>query len=147
MLNEFKFIGRIARDLELTTKENMQARCNFTLAVNNAYGTDFLNITAFDKTAENLVKYNQKGDMVYVEGYVSTNKKSVNGVDKYYMNLVAGRIVYLSNKKIEESENELEHSTDNLDNLTFDDKQHTEVNENNTTFQKAKGFVTEDLPF
>ncbi|GAB5815208.1 hypothetical protein JMUB7540_28100 [Staphylococcus aureus] len=67
-------------------------RCNFTLAVNNAYGTDFLNITAFDKTAENLVKYNQKGDMVYVEGYVSTNKKSVNGVDKYYMNLVAGRI-------------------------------------------------------
>ncbi|WP_460911914.1 single-stranded DNA-binding protein, partial [Staphylococcus aureus] len=87
-------------------------------AVNNAYGTDFLNITAFDKTAENLVKYNQKGDMVYVEGYVSTNKKSVNGVDKYYMNLVAGRIVYLSNKKVEESENELEHSTDNLDNLT-----------------------------
>ncbi|GAB5863258.1 hypothetical protein JMUB7532_27430 [Staphylococcus aureus] len=60
------------------------------------------------------MKYNQKGDMVYVEGYVSTNKKSVNGVDKYYMNLVAGRIVYLSNKKVEESENELEHSTDNF---------------------------------
>ncbi|MCT2553853.1 MULTISPECIES: single-stranded DNA-binding protein [Staphylococcus] len=147
MLNEFKFIGRIARDLELTTKENMQARCNFALAVNNAYGTDFLNITAFDKTAENLVKYNQKGDMVYVEGYVSTNKKSVDGVDKYYMNLIANRIVYLSNKKVEESENEIEHDKENLDDLTSDDKQNTEVNENNTTFQKAKGFVTEDLPF
>lgn len=147
MLNEFKFIGRIARDLELTTKENMQARCNFILAVNNAYGTDFLNITAFDKTAENLVKYNQKGDMVYVEGYVSTNKKSVDGVDKYYMNLIANRIVYLSNKKVEESENEIGHDKENLDDLTFDDKQNTEVNENNTTFQKAKGFVTEDLPF
>lgn len=143
MLNEVRFIGRIANDLELITSENNIDRCTFSLAVETAYSTDFPRITVFGKKAKNLVKYNNKGDLIFVDGYISTKKVEKEEV-KYYENIVANHISYLSHKKSKEDQKDVfENSEEKEENKDESEPEKTL----NYEKQKATGFQDEDLPF
>lgn len=149
MLNEVKFIGRIANDLEIISYDDDQKRCSFTLAVETIYSTDFPRITVFGKKAENLVKYNSKGDQLLVEGYISTKKVEKNGDVKFYENIIANNIGYLNHKKSSEDKKAESPDTDNLKDV-FENNQ-TDNNETQKTAtyerQKANGFEDTDLPY
>ena len=71
MANSILLTGRITKDLELK-QAGQVSKCDFVLAVDREYAkegqqkTDFINITVFGKTAENLCKYQAKGSKILV---------------------------------------------------------------------------------
>lgn len=81
MLNKVILMGRICRDLELKHTPNNTPVCAFSLAVDrdrkDANGnkvTDFLECTAWSKTAEFMHSYMGKGQLIAVVGAVQTRK-------------------------------------------------------------------------
>ena len=72
-MNNVNLIGRLTADPEVRYTQDNKAVVKATLAV-DGYGdkTDFINITAFNKTAETLEKYTHKGVKIGVTGSIST---------------------------------------------------------------------------
>lgn len=71
MLNHITIMGRMVRDPELRHTQKGTAVTGFTVAVERDRkedGTDFIDVTAWGKTAEFVCKYFGKGRMAVVEG-------------------------------------------------------------------------------
>src|SRR6059058_627645 len=75
-LNQCSFIGRLGKDPEQlkVTKEG-KAYIQFSLAVDQSNNqTMWLNVTAWEKTAEAVEKYAHKGTPVFVQGKLQVQK-------------------------------------------------------------------------
>ena len=83
--------GRLTKKPELRTTQTLKHVCQFSIAVENTKidengkrGVDFIECVCFDKIAENLVKYQDKGSMIELKGriqvdrYVDKNNKNVS---------------------------------------------------------------------
>lgn len=90
-MNVFIAYGRICSDIELRYTANQMAVARFSIAVNRQYQNqdkkaDFLNMTAFSKTAENIERFFRKGIRIVVrchaqqEEYTNNNGQKVNTV-------------------------------------------------------------------
>ena len=73
-MNKAILIGRLTRDPELRTTPTGRNVCQFAIAVNRTYTTasgereaDFINCVVWDKQAENLARYQKKGNQIAVE--------------------------------------------------------------------------------
>jgi single-strand DNA-binding protein len=74
-MNKVVLIGNLVRDPELKYLDSGKAVCNFTLAVKDRFNkdkTDFIDCTAWGKTAEISGEYLKKGNKVAVAGSLST---------------------------------------------------------------------------
>ena len=80
-INKAIIIGRITQDLDLKTLPNGNPVLNFSVATNRTYldqnnnkveQTEFHNVVAFGKTAENISKFFVKGQEIYIEGRLQT---------------------------------------------------------------------------
>lgn len=94
--------GRLTRNPELRTTQSLKHVCQFTLAVNRGYGeeTDFIECVCFNKVAENLVKYQSKGNMVEVNGHIQVNKYTdKDGKNQYRTIINVEMINYISQTK------------------------------------------------
>lgn len=64
-------LGNITRDIEIKQTKNGKNYIRFGLAVNSGYGdnkrTDFFDVVAWNKTAENIAKFFQKGSKILLE--------------------------------------------------------------------------------
>ena len=73
-MNKWIGMGRITKDIELQTGKTGSEYCKFTVAIdrekdkNGDKKTDFVDCTAFGKTAAFVAKYFKKGDGIVVEG-------------------------------------------------------------------------------
>lgn len=87
-MNNVVLLGRLTRDVEVRYTQGNEpiAVARFTVAVDKRIKKDndtanFINCTAFGKTAENINKYFKKGDMICVNGSIETgsytNKEGV----------------------------------------------------------------------
>ena len=95
-MNKCYFIGRTTRDIELRYTQNNTALAKFSIATDSGYGdnkkTNFLNMTAWGKTAETLEKYAPKGTKLMLEcqavqnQYTDKNNNKVNTVDFTVLN-------------------------------------------------------------
>ena len=80
MLNQITLIGRLVRDPEMRALDNGTTLCNFTIAVDADFKsdgekvTDFFDCTAWRQSAEFVIKYLTKGDMVAVSGQMRSRK-------------------------------------------------------------------------
>ncbi len=108
-INKVIVIGNMVRDCDLRYLQNGTAVANFTLAVNDGYGdkktVDFLKVTAWKKTAENVANYCGKGSKVAVEGKMKQQNwedKEGNKREKVYINAQA--IVFLNTKQQQQEE-------------------------------------------
>lgn len=151
MINNVFLLGRIAHDLNYTVDENDLERCTFKIAVNSYNNlTNYPTVTVFGKDAKNLVKYNSKGDLVHVTGYISTKRREKeNGEYKYYENIIAQNIKYLSFRDNDTNDEKENHNSTNNEVQSKQDlnfEQETSNNSNNS-YQKANGFENEDTPF
>jgi hypothetical protein len=91
-----------------------QQRKKFVKAV------EFLNVIVWGKTAENCVKYLNKGSKISVVGKVQTRKwEDEKGNTKFAVEVVAQEIEYLSVKKKEEKREEFEPIDDPDGQLPF----------------------------
>lgn len=73
--------------------------------------TEFVSITAFEKTAEVLYKYVKKGDMVLIEGSIHTSVSEKDGKKAYFTTVVVLRAELLPNArkgKKEDKESEIQ---------------------------------------
>jgi single-strand DNA-binding protein len=88
-VNDVKLLGRLGKDLELTTSDKGVKYCFGSIAVDASYvdksgakidATDWIPFTLYDKQAENAVKYVGKGCRVILTGKLTTKKTET---DKY----------------------------------------------------------------
>lgn len=78
-MNKVILCGRLTSDPELKKSQSGVSVCRFTIAVNrkfkndkDEYEADFINCTAFKKSAEFISRYFSKGKMIIVEGNLRT---------------------------------------------------------------------------
>ena len=116
-MNKAMLIGRLVKDPELKMTETSKREvCQFTIAINRPYTNedgerqaDFLNCVVWDKLAENLSKYQKKGNQIAVEGRIQTrNYENNEGKRVYVTEIIATNITFLDSKGTSDSVNNLE---------------------------------------
>lgn len=116
-MNKIVLIGRLTKDVELSTLSNERATsmCKFSLAVQNGrkdnnskdYHTDFFNCVSFGKTAEIISKFCVKGNKIAVVGEM-TSKAYIdkNGVNKLFWEVNVDTFDFVETKGKSENANE-----------------------------------------
>lgn len=106
MLNQVVLVGRLVKDPELVEGENNKKISRVTLAIprsfknmNGEYESDFINCILWDSVAKSTVEYCKKGDIVGVKGRIQSRMVDTEEEKKYYVDVVAERVTFLSNKK------------------------------------------------
>ena len=116
-MNKAILVGRLTKDPELKMTENTKREvCQFTIAVNRPYTNDdgerkadFINCVVWDKLAENLSKYQKKGNQVAVEGRIQTrNYDGKDGKKVYVTEVFVSNVTFLDSKGSGDSVNNLE---------------------------------------
>lgn len=98
-MNKVVLTGRIVRDLELKETQKGTKVCEFTLATNRPMDrekADFINVIVWDKQAENLCKYQKKGNLIAVFGEIRTDSYEVEGKKRYKTYVLCNQLEYLS---------------------------------------------------
>ena len=76
-MNKVVLVGNTCNDIEVRKTQSGKSVCEFALAINENYGgenrTDFIDVQAWEKTAENLAKFVSKGSKLLVEGKIRTS--------------------------------------------------------------------------
>ncbi|GAB2022327.1 single-stranded DNA-binding protein [Pseudolactococcus yaeyamensis] len=107
MLNTTALIGRLTADPKLTYTPNNVAVAKFTLAVQENYAgadgrkrTDFLQCTAYRKTAELISQYGHKGTLMNVLGRLSAQKYAdkTTGEVKYWTGVIVSEFHVLEKR-------------------------------------------------
>jgi len=106
MLNRAVLVGRLTKDVDLRYTQSGRAVANFTLAVNRPFRNqngeneaDFINMTAWNKTAENLANYMSKGSQIGVDGRIQSGSYENNeGQRIFTTEVVADQIAFLETK-------------------------------------------------
>lgn len=103
MLNQVILVGRLVKDPEITKTESGSKLSRIILAVprsyksiDGTYETDFLTCTLWRGIAENTVTYCKKGDIVGVKGHLQMNKYEKENEVKYYTDIIAEKVTFLS---------------------------------------------------
>ena len=119
-MNKFFGIGRLTAKpkIKYTTPNNAVA--SFTLATNRIKrqdGTqeaDFINCRVWNKQAENLCKYQDKGSLISIEGQLRVDSYLDNqGAKKYTTYVLVNNIEYLQSKNKNEQIESVEEDTRN----------------------------------
>lgn len=134
-MNKAILTGRIVNDLELRATSTGKSICDFRIATNRPVlrdgvrVADFINCRVWNKTAENLVKYQTKGNLITVSGRMQVDVyQDSEGKNKYNTYILVEELEFLENRKKEE------------DNEFKDFKINTEV-------QQQFDYDSSDLPF
>jgi single-strand DNA-binding protein len=100
MNNNFIFIGRLTRSPELRYTSSNKAVTQIDLAIANTKDdTTFVPITLFEKMAENVCKYCEKGDLIGFQGSVKNHNWEDNKGNKHYdYTFMANRMSFLQTK-------------------------------------------------
>ena len=124
-MNSCNFVGRITTDVELKTTNSGKYVCSFSLAVNRPRvkdTTDFINIVAWNQSAEYLSKYAHKGDRISVSGVLtSRNYEDKNGNKRTAFEIVSNDVSILESKKSESHSQEPNIETSSFSQGNFDE--------------------------
>ena len=107
-INRSVLIGRLTKQPELRITQNSKSVTTFTIAVDR-WGkekeADFIDIVAFEKTAEAVCKYLDKGSLVGIEGRIQTRSyETKDGQKRKVFEIIADNVQFLSRKKEQEEE-------------------------------------------
>lgn len=131
MLNNVVLIGRISKDLEVRKTGTGKSVLSFSIAVPRAFNrdqVDFINCVAWDKTADFMSTYLNKGNLISVEGWIQTGSyDNTEGKKVYTTDVVANRVQGLESKASREG-------SGNTQNMYKEDKPLLDI-------------VADDLPF
>ena len=94
-------IGNVTRELELKTTGSGKPVVNFSLAINDGKKDDdatFVDVTAWEKTAEIASQYLTKGSQCFVEGRLRTESWEKEGQKRSKLVVICNRLVLLGKK-------------------------------------------------
>lgn len=100
-VNQVFLIGRLTRDVELRTTTSGKNVATFSLAVDRGQDqTDFFDVTAWEKTAELVNQYTQKGSKVHVQGSIQQEswEDKASGQKRSKVVVVARDVTFLDSK-------------------------------------------------
>ena len=110
-LNVVAIMGRMAADAQLRTTQSGKNVASFRVAVdrgrkdaNGQNQTDWLDVVAWDKTADFVSRYFSKGSMIAVTGRLqSRNYQDKNGNNRTAIEIVAQNVSFCGEKKQQET--------------------------------------------
>lgn len=112
-MNTCNLLGRLVKDPELKRTQNNKAYVNFTVAVSRFTRqgekpqADFINCIAWEKTAEVIAQYFQKGSQIALEGSIQTGSyKNNQGQTVYTTNVLVSKIHFVGNKEEKQTQKE-----------------------------------------
>ncbi len=103
-VNKVILIGNLGRDPEVRHAQSGKAVGKLNLAISERKKengewvdhTEWVRVTVFDKTAENVGEYLKKGRQVYVEGRMQTRSfNDKDGNEKWSTEVVANEVIFL----------------------------------------------------
>lgn len=119
-MNKVVLMGRLTKDPETryTQTNNIQVT-SFTLAVNRRFAkdgeqqADFINIVAWNKTAEFVSKYFRRGQQVGVIGRIQTrNYDDDKGVKHYITEVIAEEVYFADSRKEGQADTTIDTTND-----------------------------------
>ena len=106
MLNECILQGRLTDHPELRTTDTGKSVTRFSLAVERDFSTgdeketDFINIVAWNKTAEFIGRYFNKGQQMILRGNLQVRKyQTQNGENRYATEVIAEKVYFAGDKQ------------------------------------------------
>jgi single-strand DNA-binding protein len=107
MLNVVAIIGRMVKDPELKTTNSGKSVCSFRIANDSGYKdasgqsqTNWLDVTAWGKTAEFVCKYFPKGALIAIDGRLQTRQyQDKNGQNHTAVEIVAQNVSFCGSKE------------------------------------------------
>jgi single-strand DNA-binding protein len=108
-MNNIVLLGRTTSQIECKQTQAGKAVVSFSLAVKRPFAkdtTDFFTVTAWDKQAELLSKYVNKGDQICIRGHLTTRSwEDQQGNKRYATEVVVGDVSFCEAKKSSEGNN------------------------------------------
>jgi single-strand DNA-binding protein len=110
-LNRIQLIGRLGKEPETRFTPKGSKVTNFSLAVDHRWkdakgemkkSTDWFNLEAWGRVGEVCQQYLKKGQMIYVEGRVKTERYEHEGEARYFTKVVVGQMQMLEFRGEEE---------------------------------------------
>ena len=108
MLNKVILLGRLTKTPELKTTPSQKTVTTFTLAVDRKYQkdtTDFINCVAWEKTAEFISRYFNKGSLIAVDGELQTRTYTTSEGQNRTVTEVRVDNAYFTGEKAETAHN------------------------------------------
>lgn len=110
-MNKVILLGRLTKDPETRATPSGHTVCNFSLAVNRNYSkgeerqADFINIVAWNRTADFCKNYFKKGQQIALVGRIQTrNWDDADGKRHYATDVVADEVFFADKRRDSESE-------------------------------------------
>ena len=105
-MNKIILLGRLVKDPEIKYTPSEKCVAQFSIAVNrptkNAegqYDADFINIVAWNKTAELIGNYVHKGQRILVEGRLQIRSYTAqDGGKRYVTEVIADRVEFIESR-------------------------------------------------
>lgn len=105
-MNNVSLVGRLVRDPELKYTQNGKANVVFTVAVNRRpdkdgnVTADFIRCLAWNKTAEFIAQYFQKGTAIGLDGQIRTGSyKKADGTTVYTTDVLVNNVEFVERKQ------------------------------------------------
>lgn len=141
MLNVVAIMGRLARDPEMRQTTTGKSVASFRIAcdrgrrdANGRSQADWLDVVAWDRIAEFICKYFQKGSLIVIDGSLQTRQyQDKNGQNRTAIEIVANNVNFGSSKE------SICHSAENASESTAAAPQHTQ-GEQRTTQSTAPSY-------
>lgn len=107
MLNVVAIMGRLVKDPELKSTNSGKSVCSFRIANDSGYKnadgssqTNWLDVTAWGKTAEFVCKYFPKGSLIAIDGRLQTRQyQDKNGQNRTAVEIVAQNANFTGSKE------------------------------------------------
>lgn len=114
MTNVAVLQGRLTREPEIRELTGGKKKVEFTLAVDRMTDkTDFIRCVAWDRTAETIVAYVRKGQMIVVTGRISSETwEDKDGNKREATRVVVNEFSFCGSKKSEEKQPRFEELPD-----------------------------------
>lgn len=127
-MNRVELVGRLTSKPELRYTSGNVAYSRFTIAINRPKredGTqeaDFIDCVVWRKQAENLCQYQDKGNLIAVEGTLRKESyEDKDGNKRYIVEVLANQIEYLQSKNAQKNENTVQNSEEEPEEDPFSD--------------------------
>ena len=93
-------VGRLTKMPELKEVKDKKV-CEFTIATNRVNGkdADFINCVVWNNQAENLCKYQVKGNIIGIIGELRVDSYEIEGNKRYKTYVMVNNIEFLESKK------------------------------------------------
>lgn len=103
-INQVTLLGNLTRDPELRQTPSGQNVVSISLALNSSYKnkegnweekTDYIDVVAWSKLAENVANYTHKGSKVVVQGKLQTRSWEQDGQKRNKVEVLAHEIMFM----------------------------------------------------